>query len=106
MAQMNASGLGINRRFKIRPAASKAARTWDTENIADTLSLLTRRERDVMQCVLDGQTNKQIALQLKISPRTVEVYRASVMRKMRAPNLIGLIRIGFASGLMREGIGM
>jgi FixJ family two-component response regulator len=100
MARVNANAFDIQGRFRVGPTASKASRAGAVDDIAIPLNLLSRRERDVMERVLDGLTNKQIGLELKISPRTVEVYRAAVMRKMRAPNLIGLIRIGFASGLM------
>ena len=48
---------------------------------------LSPREREVMALVTDGLANKEIALRLKISPRTVESYRAWVMEKMGASNL-------------------
>lgn len=52
---------------------------------------LTIREREVMVLVVSGQSNKDIAKQLTLSPRTVEVHRAHVMDKMGAANLVELI---------------
>jgi two-component system response regulator FixJ len=57
---------------------------------ADELSL---RQRQVMDLVAQGLSNKQIALKLGLSPRTVENYRAWVMQKMGAGNLADLVRM-------------
>jgi two-component system response regulator FixJ len=54
---------------------------------------LSPRQIEVMWLVADGRSNKEIALKLKISPRTVENYRAWVMEKMGADNLAGLVRM-------------
>jgi two-component system, LuxR family, response regulator FixJ len=53
---------------------------------------LSPRERQVMALVSEGLANKEIALRLEISPRTVESYRAWVMEKMGASNLADLVR--------------
>ena len=53
---------------------------------------LTPREVDVYRLVVDGAMNKQIAYELDISQRTVEVHRAKVMEKMGARNLADLIK--------------
>jgi two-component system response regulator FixJ len=53
---------------------------------------LSPRQREVMLLVADGLSNKEIALKLHISPRTVENYRAWVMEKMGAINLADLVR--------------
>jgi two-component system, LuxR family, response regulator FixJ len=53
---------------------------------------LSPRERQVMALVAEGLANKEIALRLEISPRTVESYRAWVMEKMGASNLADLVR--------------
>lgn len=63
------------------------------------LTQLSPRERDVMERLVDGLTNKEIARDLDISPRTVEVYRAGVMDKMQAANLSSLVKMGLAAGL-------
>ncbi len=59
---------------------------------------LTRRERDVLELLIEGLQNKVIARKLGISPRTVEVYRARVMEKTQAENLIQLVRLAVRAG--------
>ncbi|AYG95071.1 response regulator [Brevundimonas naejangsanensis] len=58
------------------------------------LGRLTPRERQVFDALVAGASNKEIALELKISPRTVEVFRAKVMAKMEADSLSALVRMG------------
>ncbi len=55
--------------------------------------LLTPREREVMELVVTGLLNKQIALNLKISEVTVKLHRHQVMEKMKAPSLAELVRM-------------
>ncbi|PZQ63916.1 MAG: DNA-binding response regulator [Phenylobacterium zucineum] len=62
------------------------------------LSGLSGRERDVLRGVVAGKLNKQIAFELGISPRTVEVYRANVMSKTGAHGLSELVRIALLAG--------
>lgn len=54
---------------------------------------LTAREKQVLDLIMEGSSNKVIAQSLEISPRTVEIYRANVMSKMRADSLSELIRM-------------
>ena len=56
------------------------------------LANLTRRERQVMEMVVEGETNKMIGSRLGISTKTVESHRAKVMKKMEAHSLADLIR--------------
>lgn len=63
------------------------------------LSELSPRERDVLAGVVEGKLNKQIAFELEISPRTVEIYRANLMTKTGARNIAELMRIALAAGL-------
>ena len=58
---------------------------------------LTPREREVLQLISNGHSNKEAGLQLGISPRTVEVHRARVMEKLGARNTADLIRIVLTS---------
>lgn len=58
------------------------------------LQHLTERERQVFQSLVNGLSNKQIAMALELSPRTVEVYRAKVMDKMQADSVAALVRMG------------
>lgn len=63
------------------------------------LESLTARERQVLDLIMDGASNKVVAQHLTISPRTVEIYRANVMSKMRADSLSDLVRMTVASGI-------
>jgi two-component system response regulator FixJ len=54
---------------------------------------LSAREREVLDGLVDGQSNKMIGLELGISSRTVEVYRANIMTKMMATSLSELVRM-------------
>ncbi|MCK4743198.1 MAG: response regulator transcription factor [Sulfuriflexus sp.] len=56
---------------------------------------LTAREREVMSLLVDGNQNKHIARKLDISPRTVELHRAKVMKKLNARTLSDVVRIKF-----------
>lgn len=60
-------------------------------------SALTERERQVLQLLVDGKSNKETAIELSISARTVEVHRAHIMEKLGARNTADLIRIVLTS---------
>ncbi|MBV8472629.1 MAG: hypothetical protein JO107_15380 [Hyphomicrobiales bacterium] len=62
------------------------------------LPALTPRERQVLQFVLDGFQNKRIANELRISMRTVENHRASIMRKTGSKSLPALVKFAIAAG--------
>ncbi len=66
------------------------------------LELLTPRERDVLDGVARGLTNKAIAAELGISRRTVEAHRESLMRKLEIHNVAGLTRFALEAGFVRE----
>jgi len=53
---------------------------------------LTKREREVLNLISEGYSNKQGALRMKISPRTFESHRAEAMRKLGARNTADLVR--------------
>lgn len=61
------------------------------------LTLLTPRERDVLDQLVIGRSNKVAAYELGISPRTVEIHRAHIMDKMNARSLSDLVRISLAA---------
>ncbi|QDU33820.1 Transcriptional regulatory protein FixJ [Poriferisphaera corsica] len=80
----------------------QAALLWDAEQRAYTEKLaeismrynrLTPRERQVMELVVEGKLNKQIAGELGLSHKTIEVHRAHVMDKMQADSLAHLVRM-------------
>jgi len=62
-------------------------------DIIARLALLTPREREVLERVVNGWANRQIASDLGISTKTVEAHRAHLMEKMRAESLVGLIQL-------------
>jgi two-component system response regulator FixJ len=65
--------------------------------IAERLAALSTRERQVLNGLVAGQANKVVAQELGISPRTVEVYRANLMTKMRAGSLSELVRMALTA---------
>ncbi len=60
-------------------------------------SKLTPREHEVMQCVVQGMSNKQMAAHLHLSEKTIEVHRGNVMRKTAADSVAELVRISLNS---------
>jgi two-component system response regulator FixJ len=76
-------------RARERAAESKAAK--------DLLSSLTPRERGVLDKLVQGRSNKVVAYELGISPRTVEIHRAHIMSKMDASSLSDLVRVVLAA---------
>jgi two-component system, LuxR family, response regulator FixJ len=75
-------------------AAGQELRSKETQRqeLMERLAELSPRQKEVMYLVAEGLSNKEIALRLSISPRTVENYRAWVMERMGAANLAGLVR--------------
>ena len=61
--------------------------------LRDCVRQLTQREQEVMSLVVSGLLNKQIALQLGTSEKTIKIHRSQVMRKMRATSLADLVRM-------------
>jgi DNA-binding NarL/FixJ family response regulator len=63
---------------------------------------LTKTEMRVLHLILDGRNNRDIALALHRSPRTVEVHRSNLMRKLGVSNIVGLLRRAADAGLLHE----
>jgi len=82
---------------RIQKAVAKSLRADSNrvrqDEISDRIRRLTARERQVLDLVVAGQTNKGIARDLDISERTVEIHRAKVMEKMRAKSLANLVKM-------------
>jgi len=64
---------------------------------------LTSRQRQVLHGLLEGGSNKQIARDLGISPRTVEIHRRSLMERLEARTTADAIRIAVYAGLSVDG---
>jgi len=62
------------------------------------LERLTEREREILALIAAGHQNRDIAAQLGISPRTVEVHKARIMEKLECRTLAELIRMNLAAG--------
>ncbi len=67
--------------------------------MAGRIAGLTPRERDVLELLVAGKPNKIIAHELEISPRTVEIHRANLMKRMQADSLSHLVRQALAGGI-------
>jgi two-component system response regulator FixJ len=80
-----------------------AARSAERAELHDRLATLSTREREVLDGLVAGNPNKIIAFNLGISPRTVEIYRANVMTKMKAGSLSELVRMALVAGVLAQG---
>lgn len=88
----------IDRAFdRLEHDAEGAARTAAAQ---EQIARLAPREVDVLNGLIAGKVNKVIAHELAISPRTVEVYRAHLMNKLRVQSLPDALRIAFTAGLV------
>jgi two-component system, LuxR family, response regulator FixJ len=89
MLQSVSDALAAGERAQSRAAEAKQAR--------ELLNLLTPREREILDQLVKGHANKVVAHQLGISPRTVEIHRASIMEKLHARNLSNVVRTALAA---------
>jgi two-component system, LuxR family, response regulator FixJ len=87
-------------RAALRQQAGAAKRQSERAEIESRLAALSPRERDVLAGLVAGRANKQIAFDLGISPRTVEIYRANLMDKMQAGSLSDLVRMALIVGML------
>jgi two-component system, LuxR family, response regulator FixJ len=84
---------------RVHDAIEAAARRQARGGLGDSLTqfpgseLLTAREREVLNLIAAGASNKEAGRQLGISPRTIEVHRARIMEKLGAKNAADLVRI-------------
>lgn len=77
----------------LRQVEARSERASRRGENAQRIAALSAREREVLKGLLDGLSNKEIARDLEISPRTVEAYRANLMMKMGAESLSELVRM-------------
>jgi two-component system response regulator FixJ len=89
----------IRAAFDVQAADADRQRT--VAEIRERIASLSAREREVLEGLVAGQANKVIAYNLGISPRTVEIYRANVMTKMKASSLSELVRMALIGGVIQ-----
>jgi two-component system response regulator FixJ len=85
--------LDVNRHDVVAAATSSEA--------AERLALLTPREHEVLELLVTGKSNKEIAKVLGNSPRTIDVHRARVFEKLQAANLPDLVHLVLAAAPVR-----
>jgi two-component system, LuxR family, response regulator FixJ len=86
----------------LKQAESGARSVAATLDIAARIASLSPRERQVMEGLVAGLSNKLIAREYDISPRTIEVYRANVMTKMQVGSLSELVRLAMRAGAIKD----
>ena len=86
----------------LRRAEPEARNEALTREVAVRVESLSPRERQVMDGLVAGLSNKAIAREYDISPRTIEVYRANVMTKMQAGSLSELVRLAMRARTLKD----
>lgn len=76
-----------------------AAADRERSDVAQRIARLSPREREVMECVISGRLNKQIAGDLGITEKTVKAHRARVMEKLGTRSVAGLVRLCALAGI-------
>jgi two-component system response regulator NreC len=84
----------------LSPGVSDAVLSDYRRHVTDPLDLLTTREREVLQLIAEGKTNKEIATSLRLSVYTVEAHRGRVMEKLNLHSTGELVRFAVRSGLI------
>ena len=87
-------------RAVLRQQEGQTKRGAERAEIEHRISSLSGREKDVLTGLIEGRANKQIAFDLGISPRTVEIYRANLMNKMQADSLSDLVRMALLAEIL------
>ena len=85
--------LALTKQLKPTPNLSKH------KDDVKKLSLLSKREIEVLKAITEGFTNKEIANQLHISPRTADTHRANIMKKLDIQKVVGLVKFAMRNGL-------
>jgi DNA-binding NarL/FixJ family response regulator len=67
---------------------------------ADPLSLLSRRECEVLKLVVEGRTSKEIAALIGVKPSSIHTYRSRIMSKLEIDDIASLVRLAIRHGLI------
>ncbi len=86
----------------VRAALARAAEQREAATISARLTLLTPREREVMEHVVAGKLNKQIAFDLGTGEQTIKIHRGRMMHKMGLESVADLVRIAEKLGIGRK----
>lgn len=78
---------------QIQMALLREKKTKSVEEIRKRYKLLSTREQEIMESIINGKMNKVIAYELNISIKTVELHRSNVMEKMQASTLAELVKM-------------
>ena len=70
------------------------------QHVSDPIDLLTTREREVLQLIAEGKTNKEIATLLNLSVYTVDAHRGRIMEKLNLHSTGELVRFAIRKGLV------
>ena len=84
----------------VQQALSRTTPGNGLDAVRERLASLTPRERDVLLPLVQGYTNREIAEQLGVSIKTVDLYRSRVMKRMQAEHLPALVGMAIAAGLV------
>ncbi|MCC6365024.1 MAG: response regulator transcription factor [Bryobacterales bacterium] len=84
----------------LSPSVSDAVLNDYRKHVTDPIDLLTSREREVLQMIAEGQTNKEIAGTLNLSVYTVEAHRGRIMEKLNLHSTGELVRFAVRNGLI------
>jgi DNA-binding NarL/FixJ family response regulator len=84
---------------KVADIVVKDYMTLQPDTCSDTLAVLSKREREVLQLVAEGQNTKEIAFLLNVSAKTVETHRQHIMNKLNVQTVAGLTRYAIREGL-------
>ena len=84
----------------LSPAVSNAVLDDYRKHVSDPIDLLSSREREVLQMLAEGKTNKEIATVLNLSVYTVDAHRGRIMEKLNLHNINELVRFAVRHGLV------
>lgn len=84
----------------LSPAISELVLNDYRRHVTDPLDLLTSREREVLQMIAEGQTNKEIAGRLNLSVYTVEAHRGKIMEKLNLHSAGDIVRFAIRNGII------